>query len=95
MENLARKFYVSGTVQGVGFRYFVERAANRLGIAGYVKNCFDGRVKVYAIGGATQLESLKDELGKGPRMAKVSEVTELEAEILTEYLGGFSIDRDD
>jgi acylphosphatase len=95
MDTQAKKYYVSGVVQGVGFRYFVERAANQLGVAGYVKNCFDGRVKVYAIGPPKALESLRKELGKGPRMSKVSDVTELEAEILTEYMGTFSIDRED
>jgi len=95
METQARKFYVSGTVQGVGYRYFVEHAANRLGVAGFVKNCFDGRVKVYAIGTSKQLASLKKELQKGPRMASVTDIVELEVEALPEYSGGFSIDRED
>ena len=48
-ETLAKRFHVSGRVQGVGFRYFVERVALRLGIAGYVSNLPDGRVEVYAL----------------------------------------------
>ena len=47
---LARKFIVSGRVQGVGYRFFAERCANRLGVSGYVKNCWDGTVEVYAVG---------------------------------------------
>ena len=94
MENLAKRFYVSGAVQGVGFRFFVKRAAVRLGIAGYVKNIFDGCVEVYAIGSAAQLVALKSELSRGPRMASVDQVTESDAEILPEFSDGFTIDRD-
>ena len=63
-EPLAKRFVVSGSVQGVGFRYFAERVALRLGVAGYVKNLPDGRVEVYAIGTAAQLDALRGELGK-------------------------------
>jgi acylphosphatase len=94
VDTLAKRFYVSGAVQGVGFRFFAERVAARLGIAGYVKNLFDGRVEVYAIGSAAQLDALKSELRRGPRMAGVEQVNENNAEILTEYSRGFSIQRD-
>jgi len=92
---VAKRFYVSGAVQGVGFRFFVEGVARTLGIVGYVKNLFDGRVEVYAIGSATQLDSLKRELRRGPRMASVEEVTESDAEILSKFSHGFSIERDE
>jgi acylphosphatase len=95
VETLARRFYVSGTVQGVGFRFFAERLAARLDIAGYVKNLFDGRVEVYAIGSRAQMEALRSELGRGPRMASVDRVDENEAEILPEYASGFTIERED
>jgi acylphosphatase len=94
VETLAKRFYVSGAVQGVGFRFFVEDVAARLGITGYVKNLFDGRVEVYAIGSADQLDTLKSELQRGPRMARVEQVTESNAEILSEYSHGFSIEHD-
>ena len=94
METLAKLFYVSGTVQGVGFRFFAEREAARLGVAGYVKNMFDGRVEVYAIGNAAQLDALKRELRRGPRMAGVDKVAESDAAILPEYSKGFTIERD-
>lgn len=77
---LARRFYVSGRVQGVGFRYFAENAAARLGVGGYVRNLPDGRVEVYAVGTVEQLASLGAELGRGPRMAWVERVEEQEAE---------------
>jgi acylphosphatase len=94
VETLAKRFCVSGAVQGVGFRFFVERVAARLGIAGYVKNLFDGRVEVYAIGSAAQLGALKSELSHGPRMASVDQVTESDTEILPEFSHGFAIERD-
>jgi acylphosphatase len=95
LETLAKRFYVSGTVQGVGFRFFAERVAARLGLAGYVKNLFDGRVEIYAIGNAAQLDALKDELRRGPRMATVTELTEADAEVLAVFSNGFTIERDD
>ena len=94
METLAKRFYVSGAVQGVGFRFFAEGAAARLGVAGYVKNLLDGRVEVYAIGSAAQLDALKSVLWRGPRMAGVDRVAESDAEILPEYSNGFTIERD-
>ena len=94
MEILSKRFCVSGSVQGVGFRFFVERAAARLGIAGSVKNLFDGRVEVYAIGSAAQLDALKGELRRGPRTASVDQVTESDAEFLPALSHGFTIERD-
>ncbi len=93
MQTLAKRFYVSGMVQGVGFRFFVERLATKLGVSGYVKNLLDGRVEVYAIGNAAQLEALGNELQRGPRLASVEQVVEENAEVLREYSTGFSIER--
>ena len=88
----ARRFYVSGRVQGVGFRYFAEDVASRLGIAGYVRNLPDGRVEVYATGTPEQLASLATELGRGPRMAWVERVEELEAELQADRGDFFTIE---
>jgi acylphosphatase len=93
VETLAKRFYVSGTVQGVGFRFFTERVAARLGIAGYVKNTFDGRVEVYAIGNAAQLDALRGELRRGPRTASVGDVTEADADVVPGFSNGFTIER--
>jgi len=90
----AKRFYVSGRVQGVGFRFFAEGTAARLGVVGYVKNLFDGRVEVYAIGDEQQLRALQDALQRGPRMASVDRVEERDAEILAEYADGFTIEHD-
>jgi acylphosphatase len=95
VETLAKRFFVSGSVQGVGFRFFAERTAGSLGISGYVRNLFDGRVDVYAIGSADQLDKLKEALGRGPRMASVDRVDEHEADVEREFANGFSIEQDE
>jgi len=75
-SKLAKKFLIAGRVQGVGFRYFADRWASQLGIAGYVKNLWDGSVEVYAIGGPPALEELKRHLAEGPRSAHVTSIAE-------------------
>ena len=75
----ARRFLVRGRVQGVGFRWFVEREAHILGIAGWVRNNVDGSVEVLAMGSRDQLLGLKSRLRAGPRAARVDEVEEAEA----------------
>jgi acylphosphatase len=95
VKTQAKRFYVSGMVQGVGFRFFAERTAASLGVVGYVRNLFDGRVEVYAIGGAEQMDALMNALRRGPRMAAVDRVEEHDADILREYANAFSIERDE
>jgi len=81
-------------VQGVGYRYFVQRTAERLGVAGYVKNLRDGRVEVYAIGTEAALKHLRAELERGPRAAAVSNVAEDEAAVVPKFSRGFSVEFD-
>ncbi len=88
-EQVARRYFVSGRVQGVGFRYFVERVAYELGLRGYVRNLADGRVEVYAIGTPEQLDELKKQLWEGPPMARVHHVEERAAAV--ESCTGFRI----
>lgn len=71
---MTRRFVVSGRVQGVGFRYFVLRRAESLGITGWVRNLMGGGVEVRASGTLEQLESLEDLLRKGPRFSNVTNV---------------------
>lgn len=94
METQAKRFYVSGRVQGVGYRFFAERIAGSLQISGYVRNLHDGRVEVYAIGGAAQLDALRNALQRGPRMAAVDRVDEEEADFLRKFENGFFIESD-
>ena len=66
-----------------------------MGVGGYVRNLYDGRVEVYAIGNAEQMDSLKNALRRGPRMASVDRVDEQDAETLREYANVFSIESDE
>jgi acylphosphatase len=74
-----RKFRVRGRVQGVGFRWFVEREAKTLGIFGWVRNNTDGTVEVLATGTSDQLSALRSRLQHGPRAARVDNVEESDA----------------
>jgi acylphosphatase len=93
-NQVARRYFVSGMVQGVGFRYFVRQTAQRLGLAGYVKNLRDGRVEVYAIASPSALASLRAALERGPRGASVSAVAEEEAGIDPNFDARFSVERE-
>jgi acylphosphatase len=68
------KAEIFGDVQGVGFRFFAERQARRLGLDGYVRNRYDGAVEVEAEGPSTALEQFLSDLRHGPRMARVQDV---------------------
>jgi len=76
----ARRFLVRGRVQGVGFRWFVEREAAILQVAGWVRNNYDGTVEVLAQGTRDQLAGLHSRLREGPRAARIDEVEVSEAE---------------
>ena len=88
---LARRFLVRGRVQGVGFRWFVEREAHILGLAGWVRNRSDGTVEVLAIGTRDQLSGLRLRLREGPRAARVDDVEESETEAV-QGLNSFRIE---
>jgi len=76
---LAHRYIVRGRVQGVGFRWFVEREAHILGISGWVRNNSDGSVEVLAQGTRDQLLGFRSRLRQGPRAARVDDVEEFEA----------------
>ena len=73
-SRFAADIVVAGQVQGVGYRAFAARCATRLGLAGYVMNLADGRVRVHAEGARSSLEALLAELRRGPRSAVVADV---------------------
>jgi acylphosphatase len=71
MTPLRLKVVVRGEVQGVGFRWAVQRQAGRLGLTGYAKNLPDGSVRVEAEGDPDRLDQLEAFLHQGPRWAEV------------------------
>lgn len=77
----ARRWFVSGRVQGVGFRWFVEKQAREIGLGGWVRNLDDGRVEAYAVGTLEQLDQLAARLHQGPSLSEVRGVEQLEAEM--------------
>jgi len=88
---LARRYLVRGRVQGVGFRWFVEREAHILGIVGWVRNNHDGTVEVLAQGTRDQLAGLHSRLREGPRAARVDNV-EVSDESASPRLSSFGIE---
>jgi len=78
----ARRFLISGHVQGVGYRYFAERSALQTGVTGWARNLDDGRVEVHANGSAAQLEDFEARLRMGPRFADVRSVEVREEAVL-------------
>ena len=70
---VARRYTITGRVQGVGFRYFTEAAAAREGIGGWVRNTADGRVEVLAEGDREAVERFERQIRHGPAHARVEE----------------------
>jgi acylphosphatase len=75
---MVQHFLIKGRVQGVGFRWFVQREAAELGLRGWVRNTTEGHVEVLAAGEPDQLSDLLLALGKGSRGSRVDEVVENE-----------------
>jgi acylphosphatase len=93
-KKVAKRYFISGVVQGVGYRFFATRWARRLGLTGYVQNLRDGRVEVYAIGPAPALSALRRELETGPEGAVVENVSEEEAPLDHQLANEFSIEHE-
>ena len=83
---------MSGRVQGVGYRGFVEHVAAKLGLQGYVRNLRDGRVEVFAMGTPEKLGQLRAALEKGPMMSDVTGLNEEPDTVDTRYAGMFTIE---
>jgi len=75
-STFAVRLFVSGVVQGVGFRYYTLRIANDCGVFGFVRNLRDGRVEAYAEGKKENLQQFVSALKRGPSFASVSEIEE-------------------
>ena len=89
---VARKFFIKGEVQGVGYRFFAQRAAARHQVVGYVRNCPDGTVEAFAEGPANSVEAFKHDLVAGPQWATVHQVEEIFLEPTGRY-SAFRIER--
>lgn len=89
---VARKYFVSGEVQGVGYRFFAQRVAARHQVVGYVRNLRDGRVEVLAEGALESVEALRHDLAAGPESCHVEQVEELSLEPTGLY-ASFRIER--
>jgi acylphosphatase len=85
----ARRFLISGRVQGVGYRYFAERSAHETGVTGWARNLDDGRVEVHANGTAERLEDFEARLRQGPHFSDVRSVESSDVAVLE--LSGFHI----
>jgi acylphosphatase len=86
---VARRFLISGHVQGVGFRFFAEEQARVHHVAGYIRNLPDGRVEALAEGDEASVLQFERALHRGPRGARVESVA---AEtVLPESRNGFTI----
>jgi acylphosphatase len=78
---VARRYVISGMVQGVGYRAFAERSARQIGVTGWARNQDDGSVEVVANGTIVQLDDYEARLRQGPRWAQVRGVEVSEATV--------------
>ena len=83
---------IRGEVQGVGYRFFAQRAAARHQVRGHVKNCADGSVEVVVEGAADEVEEFKKDLVTGPQWSRVDQVEEINLEPTGLY-ASFRIER--
>lgn len=88
---MTRKYLISGRVQGVGFRYFVLRQANSLGLAGWTRNLPNGSVEVVAKGDAAALSTLEAALLRGPGHSQVENVDKSQISDDLADVNGFEI----
>lgn len=87
---VARRYVISGRVQGVGFRYFTEDLAQREGVSGFVRNLPDGRVEAVVEGDVESVGRVEISLWRGPRGARVDDI-EIEVTTPSGRLTGFRI----
>jgi acylphosphatase len=89
---VARRYVVTGRVQGVGFRNFVEHTAGKIRVDGFVRNRRDGSVEVFAMGAPEELLKLRKALERGPMMAQVEQVSEEPSVVEAKYEGIFTVE---
>lgn len=84
---IAKKLFISGRVQGVGFRWFAKRVGDRLGLQGYVRNLYDGRVETWVQGNPAAVDSFSREMAKGPGYSKVTGVEHVDVDPRSDFDG--------
>jgi acylphosphatase len=90
-SRITRRFTISGRVQGVGYRYFAQRAAQELGLDGWVRNRSDGSVECSATGPTRDLDAFEHSLRQGPPRAIVTSVETRETDAPAHAKSGFEI----
>jgi acylphosphatase len=89
---VAKKYVIRGEVQGVGYRFFGQRAAARHQVVGYIRNRSDGSVEVLVEGPVKNVEAFRNDLAAGPQFAIVRQVEEINLEPTGLY-SSFRIER--
>ncbi len=74
---IARRLFISGEVQGVGYRFFAQRSAARYQVRGYIRNLADGRVEALVEGSEKAVNSFKLDLSAGPTNSRVGQIEEI------------------
>lgn len=80
MERITKLLRIEGVVQGVGFRFFMQRKAHALGVTGWVRNRTDGSVEAVVQGSADTISAIISQAKQGPRSAQVTSVKVADAE---------------
>lgn len=88
---MVKHIRISGRVQGVGFRHFIKKNADRIGINGWVKNCTDGTVEALFSGEEDKVRQMLQLSKRGPAAAYVKEVKVIEKGSIPDYLSGFEV----
>ena len=80
-KKVAYKYIVAGRVQGVGFRWFVQKTATELNILGTVKNIYNGNVEIFAQSDINSLQKFKSQVKQGPALSRVDSLKEIKEEV--------------
>ena len=89
---IARRFLISGLVQGVGYRYFAQRSAAKHQVKGFIRNLPDGSVEAFVQGVEGSVNGFRDDLVAGPKYSRVDHIEELVVEPDSAY-ATFRIER--
>ncbi|MBI2031696.1 MAG: acylphosphatase [Candidatus Levybacteria bacterium] len=84
---MVAKVFISGFVQGVGFRQHIKKKARSLGLTGWIRNLQDGRVEALFSGSREKIEEVISECNKGPFLAEIKNVTVEWVDLDEEYTG--------